>query len=283
MTTKDVALPHAEAHETVLEPRTGWRSLGLGELWERRELLYFFVWRDLKVRYKQTAFGAAWAVLQPLLLMAVFSLTVGRLPNVGPPGVPYPLFVFVGLVPWTLFASSLVAASSSLVASEGIITKVYFPRLLLPVAATGSYLADFVISSSVLALFLLYYGTSLSWAMLCLPAFVLMAVAAALGVGVWLAAINVRYRDVKYAVPFLVQLWLFSSPIIYTSTLVPKSLQVIYALNPMTGVANGFRWALVGGASPDALVFVSAAATAVVLATGLLYFRRVERSFADVI
>jgi lipopolysaccharide transport system permease protein len=283
MTTRDIALSDAQVHETVLEPRTGWRSLGLGELWGRRELLYFFVWRDLKVRYKQTAFGAAWAVLQPILLMAVFSLTVGRLPNVGPPGVPYPLFVFVGLVPWTLFASSLTAASNSLVASEGIITKVYFPRLLLPVAATGSYLVDFLVSSTVLALFLAYYGISLSWAVLCLPLFTLMAVAAALGVGVWLAAINVRYRDVKYAVPFLVQLWLFSSPIVYTSTLVPKSLQFVYALNPMTGVANGFRWALVGGASPDSLVFVSAAATAAVLITGLLYFRRVERSFADVI
>ena len=148
MTTRNVAPPDAQVHETVLEPRTGWRSLGIGELWGRRELLYFFVWRDLKVRYKQTAFGAAWAVLQPLLLMAVFSVTVGRLPNVGPPGVPYPLFVFVGLVPWTLFASSLVAASNSLVASEGIITKVYFPRLLLPVAATGSYLVDFLVSFS---------------------------------------------------------------------------------------------------------------------------------------
>jgi lipopolysaccharide transport system permease protein len=283
MTTHEIALSEAQVHETVLEPRTGWRGLGLGELWERRELLFFFVWRDLKVRYKQTAFGAAWAVLQPLLLMAVFSVSVGRLPNVAPPGLPYPLFVFVGLVPWTLFSQSLMAASDSLVVSQAIITKVYFPRLLLPVAATGSYLADFLISFAVLGLFLLYYGIHLSWAVLCLPAFILMAIAAALGVGVWLAAINVRYRDVKYTVPFLVQLWFFSSPIIYTGTLVPKSLQVIYALNPMTGVANGFRWALVGGASPDVLVFVSAAATAVVLVTGLLYFRRVERSFADII
>jgi lipopolysaccharide transport system permease protein len=283
MITRNAALPDAHAHETVLEPRTGWRSLGLGELWGRRELLYFFVWRDLKVRYKQTAFGAAWAVMQPLLLMAVFSVSVGRLPNVAPAGVPYPLFVFVGLVPWTLFASSLIAASNSLVAAEGIITKVYFPRLLLPVAATGSYLIDFLISFAVLGLFLAYYGVSLSWAVLCLPLFVLMAVAAALGVGVWLAAINVRYRDVKYAVPFLVQLWLFSSPIVYSGTLVPNSLQPIYALNPMKGVADGFRWALMGGPSPDALVLVSAAATVVVLGSGLLYFRRVERSFADVI
>jgi lipopolysaccharide transport system permease protein len=283
MTTRDIALSDAQVRETVLEPRTGWRSLGLGELWERRELLYFFVWRDLKVRYKQTAFGAAWAVLQPLLLMAVFSVSLGRLPNVAPPGLPYPLFVFVGLVPWTLFASSLTAASNSLVASEAVITKVYFPRLLLPIAATGSYLVDFLISFAVLGLFLLYYGIHLTWAIVCLPAFVLMALTAALGVGVWLAAINVRYRDVKYAVPFLVQLWLFSSPIVYASTLVPKSLQVVYALNPMTGVADGFRWALVGGATPDALIFVSAAAAVLVLVSGLLYFRRVERSFADVI
>src|SRR5271157_3538728 len=176
----------------VVEPRHGWRQLGLGEIWAHRELLYFFVWRDLKVRYKQTAFGAAWAVLQPLLLMAVFSVSVGRLPNVAPAGLPYPLFVFVGLVPWTLFAQSLTGASNSLVASEAIITKVYFPRLLLPIAACGSYIVDFLISCAVLGLFLLYYGTSLSWAVLCLPAFVLMALTAALGVGVWLAAINVR-------------------------------------------------------------------------------------------
>jgi lipopolysaccharide transport system permease protein len=275
--------PEFHQHLTVLEPRHGWRSLGLQELLEHRELLYFFVWRDMKVRYKQTFFGAAWAVLQPVLLMIVFSLTLGRLPGVGPSGIPYPLFVFVGLVPWTLFAQSLSGASNSLVGGEGIITKVYFPRLLLPFAAVGSYLIDFVLALVVLGLLMAYFGVIPSLAVLWLPVLTLIGICAALGVGTFLSAVNVRYRDVRYAVPFLVQLWLFATPVLYTSSLIPERWRAIYALNPMTGVVDGFRWALLGGPRPDDLIFVSAVATVVILIAALAYFRRVERTFADVI
>jgi lipopolysaccharide transport system permease protein len=267
----------------VIEPHRGWRELGLGEIWAHRELLYFFTWRDLKVRYKQTAFGAAWAVLQPVLLMLVFSASLGRLPGVGPAGLPYPLFVFAGLVPWTLFASSLAGASNSLVSGEAIITKVYFPRLLLPFASVGSFLLDFVISLAALAVVMLYFGAAPSAAIVWLPLLTLMAVVTALAVGTFLAAVNVRYRDVKYVVPFLVQVWMFASPVVYTSTLIPSRWHALYALNPMTGVVDGFRWALVGGPRPDDLIFVSAVVSVLLLLGSLIYFRRVERTFADVI
>jgi lipopolysaccharide transport system permease protein len=272
-----------EGETVVIEPRHPWRKLGLGEIWSHRELLYFFIWRDLKVRYKQTAFGAAWAVLQPVLLMLVFSASLGRIAGVGPKGVPYPLFVFAGLVPWTLFASSLTGASNSLVGGEAIITKVYFPRLLLPCASVGSFVLDFVISLAALAVLMLYYGVALSPAILWLPALTLMAIVTALGVGIFLASVNVRYRDVKYVVPFLVQLWMFASPVVYTSTLIPTEWRGLFALNPMTGVVEGFRWALIGGPRPDDLIVVSAVAAVAVLFGALVYFRRVERSFADVI
>ena len=267
----------------VLEPHHGWRQLGLGEVWAHRELLYFFIWRDLKVRYKQTAFGAAWAVLQPVLLMLVFSVSLGQLPNIGPAGVPYPLFVFAGLVPWTLFASSLSGASNSLVNGEAVITKVYFPRLLLPFASVGSFLLDFTISLGALAVVMLFFGVVPSLAIVWLPALTLMAVVTAVGVGTFLSAVNVRYRDVKYVLPFLVQLWMFASPVVYTSTLIPARWQPVFALNPMTGVVDGFRWALIGGDRPDALILVSAVASLLVLLGSLAYFRRVERTFADVI
>ncbi len=267
----------------VLEPRHGWRQLGLGEIWSHRELLYFFIWRDLKIRYKQTVFGAAWAVMQPVLLMVVFSVSIGRLPGVSPTGVPYPLFVFAGLIPWTLFASSLVGASNSLVGGEAIITKVYFPRLLLPFSSVGSFVLDFAISLGALAVVMLYYGVTPTSAILWLPALTVMALVTALGVGTFLSAVNVKYRDVKYVVPFLVQLWLFGSPVVYTSSLIPSEWHAIYALNPMTGVVEGFRWALIGGPRPDELILVSAIASGVVLLAALVYFRRVERTFADVI
>jgi lipopolysaccharide transport system permease protein len=267
----------------VIEPRHGWRELGIAELWQHRELLYFFVWRDLKVRYKQTFFGAAWAVLQPVLLMIVFSVSLGRIPGVGPSGVPYPLFIFAGLVPWTLFAQSLAGASNSLVGGEAIITKVYFPRLLLPFAAVGSFLLDFVIALVVLVPLMVWFGVAPSLAILWVPALTVLALATAVGIGTFLAAVNVRYRDVRYVVPFLVQLWLFASPVIYTSALIPDRWKTLYALNPMTGVVEGFRWALIGGPRPDNLIFVSAAASLLILFGALLYFRRVERTFADVI
>lgn len=267
----------------VIEPSSGWRQLGLREVWAHRELLYFFVWRDLKIRYKQTAFGAAWAVLQPLLLMAIFSVTLGRIPNVGPTDTPYPLFVFAGLVPWTLFSSSLTGASNSLVSGEAIITKVYFPRLLMPFASVGSFLLDFVISLVALGVVMLVYGVTPSEAIVWVPAFTVLDIVTALGVGTFLAAVNVRYRDVKYVVPFLVQIWMFASPVVYVSTVIPAQWRPVFALNPMTGVVEGFRWSLIGGPAPDATVLASTAASVVVFFLALVYFRRVERTFADVI
>ena len=267
----------------IIRAHHGWMGLGIRELWEHRELLYFFVWRDLKVRYKQTFFGAAWAVLQPVLLMAVFSVSLGRIPGVGPSGVPYPLFIFAGLVPWTLFAQSLAGASNSLVGGEAIITKVYFPRLLLPFASVGSFVLDFIIALGVLALLLVLFGVVPSLAILWLPVFTLLVLVSALGIGTFLAAVNVRYRDVKYVVPFLVQLLLFASPVVYTSSLIPASWHTLYALNPMTGAIEGFRWAVLGGPRPDDLILISATIAVLILVGALLYFRRVERTFADVI
>lgn len=266
-----------------IRPQHSWVPLDWRELWSYRELLYFFVWRDLKVRYRQTVFGASWAVLQPLLLMLIFSASLGQIAGVGPSGIPYPLFAFAGLVPWTLFASSLAAASNSLVNSEAVITKVYFPRLLLPFSAIGSFLLDFLVALAVLALLMLYFGAAPSLAVVWLPVFTLLTLVTALGVGTWLAAINVRYRDVKYVTPFLTQAWMFASPVIYTSTLIPHGWRWLFALNPMTGVLDGFRWALLGGARPDGLILVSAAASVLVLASALVYFRRTEQTFADVI
>ena len=268
---------------TIIEARHGWREFGLSEMWSHRELMFFLVWRDLKVRYRQTVFGALWAVLQPIVLMLIFTVSVGRLPGVGPAGVPYPLFAYAGLVPWTLFATSLASASNSMVNSESIITKVYFPRLLLPFAAVGSYLIDFLVAMGVLVVLMLYFGVVPSLAIVWLPLLTLFALVTALGVGIWLSAINVRYRDVKYVVPFLTQAWMFASPVIYTTTLIPKSWQWLYALNPMTGVLEGFRWALIGGPRPDQLIVVSALASCLVFATSLIYFRHTEQTFADVI
>jgi len=245
--------------------------------------MFFFVWRDLKVRYRQTVFGALWAVMQPVLLMLIFTVTVGRLPGVGPAGTPYALFAYTGLVPWTLFASSLAGASNSLVSSESIITKVYFPRLLLPFAAVGSFLIDFAISMALLVLLMLYFGVAPSIAVVWIPLLTLFALVTALGIGTWLAAINVRYRDVKYVVPFLTQSLMFLSPVIYASTLIPSGWQWLYALNPMTGVLDGFRWALIGGERPDELILVSVVASVLVFLSALLYFRRTEQTFADVI
>jgi len=269
---------------TVIRARRGWDGLGIPELLRYHELLYFLVWRDLKVRYKQTLFGALWAVIQPLLLMVVFSLFLGRISGIGPAGIPYPVFVFAALVPWTLFAQSLVGSSNSLVEAANLIQKVYFPRLLLPLSAVGSYLLDFALAMLVLALIMLYFGLFPALTVLWVIPLTALALAVALGVGIWLSAVNVRYRDVRYAIPFLVQVWLFASPVAYSANFVPAEWQTIYYLNPMAGVIEGFRWALLGGAQPPlAALAISIAATAVVLVTGLLYFRRVERTFADVI
>ena len=269
----------------VIRPGRGWVSLNLRELWSYRELAYFFVWRDLKVRYKQTVFGVLWAVIQPFMLMVVFSLFLGRIGGIAPAGVPYPLFAFAALVPWTLFSQSLVGSSESLVGASNLIQKVYFPRLLLPVAAIGSYLLDFVIAMAVLGLLMLYFGVLPSAAVLWVIPLTVLALATSLAVGIWLSAVNVRYRDVRYAVPFLVQLWLFASPVAYSAENVPPEWRAVYQLNPMAGVIEGFRWALLGQGTPPPVgaVILSVVVTVIVLVLGLAYFRRVERTFADVI
>jgi lipopolysaccharide transport system permease protein len=243
------------------------------------------VWRDLKVRYKQTAFGALWAIIQPFLLMVVFTLFLGRISGIAPPGVPYPLFSFAGLVPWTLFAASLAGASNSLVDAANLLQKVYFPRLLLPAAATGSFLIDFAISLAVLGLLMVYFAFFPTLQALWILPLTVLTIVTALAIGIWLSAVNVRYRDVRYAVPFLIQLWLFASPVAYSAAIVPAEWQAIYRLNPMVGVIEGFRWALLGQGLPPPVeaIAVSTVVTVAVLITGVAYFRRFERTFADVI
>lgn len=270
---------------TVIQPGSRWMAFDLREIWQSRELLYFFVWRDLKVRYKQTAFGAAWALIQPLALMLVFTLVLGNVEGIAPPDVPYALFTLVALVPWTLFSQSLIGSSDSLVQAANVIQKVYFPRVMLPLAATGSYLIDFAIGMGMLFVAMVIMGVLPTIAAVWLLPLTMLALLASLAFGIWLSAINVRYRDVRYAVPFLVQVWLFASPIAYSAELVPDELRVVYLLNPMAGVVEGFRWALLDPSSqvPIGPVLISIAMTGVVLTSGLLYFRRVERTFADII
>jgi lipopolysaccharide transport system permease protein len=269
---------------TVIQPSRGWAGLRLGELWSYRELIGFLVWRDLKVRYRQTVFGLAWVLLQPLALMAVFSLFLGEFLKINTGDIPYPVFVFSALVPWTLFAMSLMASSASLVANSGLLGKIYFPRLVLPVAAVGSYLLDFLISSVLLVGLMLVYGLTPSPAVLLIPFLGVLVVLAVLGVGILLAAVNVRYRDVQSGVPLLVQLWLFASPVAYPVTLVPEAYRDLYAINPMVSILGLFRWATIGTTPPTlGMVAVSTASLALLLAVGLSYFRRTERTFADVI
>jgi lipopolysaccharide transport system permease protein len=276
---------HPTTRTVVIQPTRGRGALGLRELWSYRELLYFMVWRDVKVRYKQTAIGAGWAILQPFMMMVVFSIFLGKLAKIQPNnGIPYPVFVYTALVPWTLFAATLGASSDSLVGNANLISKVYFPRLLLPLAAAGSFIFDFLLAMVVLVGLMTYYGLHPGWGIVALPALVVLAVLTAVSVGIWLTALNVRYRDVRYAVPFLVQIWLFSSPVAYPSTLVPAHWRTLYGLNPMAGVVEGFRWALLGrGSAPGPLIAVSTAVVLVILAGGVYYFKRTERTFADVV
>jgi lipopolysaccharide transport system permease protein len=269
---------------TVIAPRRGWVGVDFAELWAYRELLYFLVWRDVKVRYKQTILGASWAVLQPLLTMVVFTLFFGRLAKMPSDGVPYPLFSYAALVPWTFFATGLTAAAGSLVSGANLIRKIYFPRLLVPVAAVAAGGVDFAIAFAVLIAMALVYGFVPGLAVLWLPLLALLALVTALGVGTWAAALNLQFRDVRYVVPFGVQLWLFATPIAYPSSLLSEPWRTLYAVNPMVGVVEGFRWALLGTATrPGPMIAVSAAAATLILVTGVLYFRRVERGFADLV
>jgi len=262
----------------------GWVAIRLRELWEYRELLTFLVWRDLKVRYRQTVLGASWAILQPLFTMLIFALFFGRLAGIPSDGVPYPLFTFAALVPWMFFAQGLTLSSGSLVANQALIRKVYFPRLVIPIATVASNIVDFCLAFLVLLGLMTYYGVAPADRLVWLPVPLALAVATALGAGLWLSALNVMYRDVQYVVPFLVQLWLFSTPIVYPSTLVPQGWRTAYAVNPMVGVVEGFRWALLGvDTQPGPMIAVSTLTAAALLASGLLFFRRLEQTFSDVV
>ena len=274
--------PAVSTERVVNAPSSGWHVPDLAAVWHRRELLYYLVWRDIKVRYKQTVIGAAWAVLQPVLTMVVFSLVFGRVAGLGSDGVPYPIFAFVALVPWTFFANAMNQAASSLVAHERVLTKVWFPRLVVPVAAVLGVLVDLVLAFGVLLVMMGGYRIAPSPAILAIPFFLLLATAAALGIGLWLCALNVRYRDVRYVLPFLTQIWLFATPVAYSATVVPEPWRALYGMNPMVGVIDGFRWALLGTSSvPTASLLTSTAAAAALLVSGGLYFRRMEDTFAD--
>lgn len=274
----------------VIRPSTGWVALNFVEVWAYRELLFFLVWRDVKVRYKQTALGAAWAILQPLLSMVVFTIFFGRLAGVGSDGLPYPIFSYVGLLPWTLFSQGVNQASTSIVSTATLVQKVYFPRLIIPLAAVVSGLVDFAVAFVVLLGMMPFYAVAPSWRLVFLPALLLLAFAATTGIGLLLAALNVRYRDVRYIVPFCIQLWLFATPVIYPMSRVAEKLDAIgiplwvYGLNPMVGVVQGFRWTVLGtGTGLENVLVASIATSTLLLGAGLVSFRRLERTFADVV
>ncbi len=268
-----------------IQPSRGWISLNLRELWSYRELLYFLTWRDVKVRYKQTVLGAAWAVIQPLSTMVVFSLFFGRLAKVPSDGLPYPIFSYAALVPWTFFATGLAQSSNSLVGSQNLIKKVYFPRLAIPVATVLSGTLDFVLAFIILLGMMLFYGIVPTANVIWLPPLVLLTLTTSLGVGLWLSAMNVQFRDVRYTIPFLSQLWLFATPVAYPSSLLPQPWRTLYGINPMVGVVEGFRWALLGGGStaPGPMLLASCLAALGLLVSGAYYFRRMEKTFADVV
>jgi lipopolysaccharide transport system permease protein len=267
-----------------IQPSQGWVSLRLKDLWAYRELLYFFVWRDIKVRYKQTALGAAWAVIQPVFTMLIFSLFFGRLAKIPSDGIPYPLFAYCALVPWTFFSQGLGQSADSLVGQGNLIKKVYFPRLAIPLSTVSAGLVDFSISFGVLLVLMAWYHVHPSSHLLWLPLLLLLAFITSLGAGLWLSALNVRFRDVKYAVPFITQFWMYATPIAYPSSLLHDPWRQVFALNPMVGVVEGFRWALVGAnTKPGPMIVASAVAAVALLIGGAFYFRRMEKSFADIV
>ena len=274
----------SDTAELLIEPSKGWVSLKLRDLWEYRELLYFLTWRDIKVHYKQTVLGASWAIIQPFFTMVVFSIFFGKLAGISSDGVPYPIFSYAALVPWTFFANGLSQSATSLVGSAGLITKIYFPRLTIPIATVLSGVVDFSLAFIVLLGMMLFYGITPTINVFWLPFLLVLALVTALGAGLWLSAMNVQFRDVRHAVPFVVQAWMFASPIAYPSSLLEEPWRTLYGINPMVGVVEGFRWALLGTATaPGPMIAVSSLASLALLLTGAFYFRRMEKTFADVI
>ena len=267
----------------IIRPPRKWVPVDLHELWAYRELIGAFTMRDVKLRYKQTGLGIAWAVLQPLLTMVIFTIFFGGLAKIPSDGVPYPLFVLSALLPWTLFAEGLTRSTTTMVTNSNIMTKVYFPRLIMPLSSVISPLVDFAVSFIILLAMMVYYGFAPTLNIVFLPLFLLLALATSLGVGLWLSALNVKYRDFQYTVPFLIQIWMFASPVVYASSLVPESLRVWYGLNPMAGVIEGFRWAILGSGAPSAMVLVSVGMVLVILVSGMFYFRRMEQYYADIV
>ena len=277
-------LPLPDNPVVIIQPTKSWVSLRLGDLWQYRELLYFLIWRDVKVRYKQTLLGVAWAVLQPLLTMVIFTLLFGRLAGIQSDGIPYPIFAYAGLLIWTFFANAITNSGNSLVSSSNLITKIYFPRMIIPGAAVGACLIDFLISFVILVPLMIYYGIGVSATLVMLPVLIALATLLAIGVGMWLSALNVRYRDIRYAIPFLTQLWMFASPVIYPASLIPEKWRWILMLNPLTGIIENFRIAIFGGRSFQwNSLAVSTAITFMLLIYSAYSFRRVERTFADIV
>ena len=285
-------LSSSQPQHIHIEPTRGWVSLQLVELWRYRELLYFLTWRDVLIRYKQTALGAAWAIIQPVMQMVVFSLFFGGLAHMPSDGIPYPIFSFAGLLPWNYFASALMNSSNSLVGNSNLITKVYFPRLVVPISSALSGLVDFAIAFVVLIAIMIFYSLSpqygyqvnLTIGALLLPLFLLLALVTSLGVSLWFSALNVKYRDIRYIIPFLTQFWLFATPVIYPSSLLTNPiLHTLFGLNPMVGVVEGFRWALLGTHPPEATIIVSSIVAVLIFFSGLFYFQRMEKTFADVV
>ncbi len=281
--TTDAAV-NFDVRAIEIAPSRGWEALDLRGVWEYRELVWFLIWRDIKVRYKQASLGIVWAVIQPVMTMLVFTLIFGRLAQLPSDGLPYPVFTFTALLPWQLFSGALTGSANSVVNSASLISKVYFPRLVIPIASVMATLVDFSISFGVLLGLMAWYGISLRLAVVVLPLLVMLALAIALAVGLWASALNVRYRDVRHVMPFVVQFWLLASPVAYSTSLITSpTWRAVYSLNPMVGVIEGFRWAVLGSTPPSILVVPSIFVTGVLLATGLFFFRRTEASFADVI
>ena len=267
----------------IIRPPRKWVPVDLHELWNYRELLTSFTMRDIKIRYKQTALGFLWAIIQPLFMMVIFTIIFGGFAKIPSEGIPYPLFSFAALLPWMLFSEGLIRSTMSMVANANIMTKVYFPRLIMPISGILSPLVDFAVSISILVLMMAYYGFVPTINVVFLPLFILLALATSLSIGLWLSALNVKYRDFQYTVPFIIQLWMYASPVVYPASMIPEAIRPLYGLNPMAGVIEGFRWALLGTEIPGSMIFVSVGVVAVLLVSGMFYFRRMEQYYADIV